>query len=93
MKFFDKKLDDDKQETLEDENNNNQVVDNSYVGSDSNVNSKNSAEFERLMENASTNYDSYWDKNNPLIKAIMIILFIIIVIGVAYYIISWYSFK
>lgn len=92
MKFFDKKLDDDKQETLEDENNN-QVVDNSYVGSNLDVNSKNSAEFDRLMENASTNYDSYWDKNNPLVKAIMIILFIIIVIGVAYYIISWCSFK
>lgn len=94
MKFFNAKLDDDNKQTLENENNG-QVINNSndYTSGNLDVNTKNSAEFEQLMENASTNYDSYWDKNNPLIKAIMIILLIIIVAGVAYYIISWYLLK
>ena len=43
------------------------------------VNKKYSEEFEKLMNNASTNLDSYWDKNNPILKIFLLILFVVIV--------------
>lgn len=55
-----------------------------------NINEKNQEEFERVMGNASTNYDSYWDKNNPIIKIILLLLFAFIVIVGGYYIVTWY---
>ena len=95
MKFFDVKVDENDEQTSEDKNTNNQIENDSdyHVSNGLDVNSKNSSEFQQLMENASTNYDSYWDKNNPLVKAIMIILLLIIVVGAAYYIISWCLFN
>lgn len=58
------------------------------IGKD--INEKNQEEFERVMNNASTNYDSYWDKNNPIIKIILLSLFAFIVIVGGYYIVTWY---
>lgn len=57
------------------------------------VNKKNSEEFEKLMDNASTNLDSYWDKNNPILKIFLLVLFVIIVLGAIYYITAWNSSK
>ena len=53
------------------------------------VNGKNSPEFQNLMEHSQRKYDDYWDINNPLVRAILIILFLIGAIGSAYYIITW----
>ncbi len=55
------------------------------------VNEKNSREFQNLMEHSQRKYDDYWDINNPLVRAILIILFLIAAIGSAYYIITWFS--
>lgn len=55
------------------------------------VNEKNSREFQNLMEHSQRKYDEYWDSNNPLIRAVLIILFLIAAIGSAYYIITWFS--
>ena len=57
------------------------------------VNKKNSEEFEKLMDNASTNLDSYWDKNNPILKIFLLILLVIIVLGAIYYITAWNASK
>lgn len=57
------------------------------------VNKKNSEEFEKLMNNASTNLDSYWDKNNPILKIFLLILFVVIVLGAIYYISAWNASK
>lgn len=54
------------------------------------VNQKNSQEFQNLMDHSRKTYDDYWDINNPVIRIILIILFIIIVIGAGYYFIMWF---
>lgn len=49
-------------------------------------NKKNREDFEHLMEESSINKDGYYDKKNPIVKLILLILFMIIVVGVIYYI-------
>ena len=40
--------------------------------------------YEKLMKESSTNLDGYWDKNNLLVKFILIVLGLVIVIGAGY---------
>lgn len=54
------------------------------------VNQKNSQEFQNLMDHSKKTYDDYWDINNPVIRIILIILFIIIVLGAGYYFVMWF---
>lgn len=54
------------------------------------VNQKNSQEFQNLMDHSRKAYDDYWDINNPIIRIILIVLFIIIVIGAGYYFVMWF---
>lgn len=54
------------------------------------VNQKNSQEFQNLMDHSRKTYDGYWDINNPIIRIILIILFIIIVLGAGYYFVMWF---
>lgn len=54
------------------------------------VNQRNSQEFQNLMDHSKKTYDDYWDINNPVIRIILIILFIIIVLGAGYYFIMWF---
>ena len=51
------------------------------------VNKKNAEEYEQLMKESSSNKDIYYDKNNPVIKLILLVLFVIIVLG-AFFIIT-----
>ena len=55
------------------------------------VNEKNSREFQNLMEHSQRKYDDYWDINNPIIRIVLIVLFLIAAVGSAYYIIKWFS--
>ncbi len=57
---------------------------------ENNINQKNSQEFQRLMDHSKKKYDNYWDINNPIIRIILIILFLIIVLGASYYFIMWF---
>lgn len=41
-------------------------------------------DYEKLMKESSTNLDGYWDKNNLLVKFILIVLGLVIVIGAGY---------
>ena len=52
-------------------------------------NERNQQEFDRVMKNAAKKNDSYWDRNNPFLRALLIVLAIIAIVGCAYYIISW----
>ncbi len=46
------------------------------------VNKKNSEDYEKLMQKASTDIDRYyWDRKSPIIRILLLVLFIIIVIG------------
>lgn len=49
--------------------------------------------YEQLMMESSTKTDGYWDKNNPIVKIILFVLFIIIVIGAVYYIMMYNNMK
>ena len=42
------------------------------------------------MDHSKKTYDDYWDINNPVIRIILIILFIIIVLGAGYYFVMWF---
>ena len=54
------------------------------------VNQKNSQEFQNLMDHSKKTYDDYWDINSPIIRIILIILFLIIVVGAGYYFVMWF---
>ena len=49
------------------------------------INKKNREDYEKLMKEASTNLDGYWDKNNTFVKLLLLILGIIIVVGVIFF--------
>lgn len=68
-------------------------LDSTYFADNMNleVNKSNKEKFKNIMDNASTKYDSYWDSNNPIIRFILIILFVIIVVGLLYYIVGWFT--
>ena len=52
-------------------------------------NKRNREDYEKLMEESSTNLDGYWDKNNIFVKLFLLVLLIIIV-GGSFVIISAY---
>lgn len=56
-------------------------------------NKKNREESENIIENASVNKDGYWDKNNPVVKFILIFIGLIILAGSAYYIATYFLNK
>lgn len=97
MSFFNddffKELDKDIDVNEEEEKNNSSEkgFEDEYYQNDVNldVNKRNQDTFNELMDNASYKTDAYWDMNNPVVKILLIILFIIIVAGVLYYIIGW----
>ena len=48
-------------------------------------------DYENLMKESSTNLDGYWDKNNPFVKILLLILAGIIVFGVVYYALAYFA--
>lgn len=54
-------------------------------------NVKNREEYEKMMEEAAPNLDGYWDKNNPFVKILLLLLALLIIGGVAYYVIAYFS--
>lgn len=61
-----------------------------FVQDENSVNNRNSQEFQNLMENSQRKYDSYWDINSPVIRIILLILFLIAAVGATYYFIMWF---
>ena len=44
-------------------------------------NRRNREDYEKLMDESSTQLDGYWDKNNLFVKLLLIGLFLVIVVG------------
>ena len=55
------------------------------------VNKKKREEFEQLMKDSSTKTEDYWDKNNLFVRLLLLVLGIIIVLGVIYYALAFFS--
>ena len=49
--------------------------------------------YEKLMQDSSTKLDGYWDKKNPFVILLLVILGAIIVLGVAYYVLTFLGSK
>ncbi len=50
------------------------------------VNRKKREDYEKLMQESSTNLDGYWDKNNVFVKLLLFILGVVIIVGVGYFV-------
>ena len=55
------------------------------------VNKEKREEYEQLMKDSSTQLDGYWDKNNALVKVLLLALGVIIILGVIYYAIAYFG--
>lgn len=100
MSFFDddfyKELSDDGSNisNAESDNTNFDEVNNSSApveNVDLEVNKRNQETFDSLMNNAKMKKNDYWDVNSPIVKIVLFILFVIIVIGLLYYVFSWFN--
>ncbi len=56
------------------------------VDSNLDFNVKNREDYEKLMADSSTKLDGYWDRKNPFVILVLVILLAIIVIGSIYFI-------
>ena len=59
---------------------------NTVVDSALDFNKKNREDYENLMADSSSKLDGYWDKKNPFVIIVLVILLAIIVVGSIYYI-------
>ena len=71
----------------------NQDVNNNTNNQELEFNKNKREDYEQLMRESSTKTDGYWDKNNPIVKITLFVLFIIIVIGAVYYIMMYNNMK
>lgn len=55
------------------------------------VNKKNEDQYNNLIEHSKKSNDVYWDRNNPIVKVVLIGLLVIAVIGTLYYFIVWFK--
>lgn len=61
------------------------------LNSDLEVNQKNQTVYENLVDQSKTSLDSYYDKNNILLRVIRLVLVVFILVGFAYYFLLWLS--
>ena len=71
----------------------NQDMNNNTNNQELEFNKNKREDYEQLMRESSTKTEGYWDKNNPIVKIILFVLFIIIVIGAVYYIMMYNNMK
>lgn len=91
MAFLDQNISPEEQKQLEEENR--ELNTEEEIQEELEINRKNREEFENLMEESKTNLDSYYDKNNLVVKLILFLLFIFIVCGVVYYLLLYLRAK
>lgn len=60
------------------------------INSVDDMNQKNGQAYNNLMNRARNRKDHYWDINHPVVKTILIVLFLIALLGSLYYIIMWF---
>lgn len=54
------------------------------------VNKEKREEYENLMKDSSTQLDGYWDRKNPFVRLLLLVLAFIIVLGVIYYGVAYF---
>ena len=54
------------------------------------VNKENREEYEKLMQDSSTQLEGYYDKKNPFVILLLLILGSIIILGVIYYVVAYF---
>ena len=54
------------------------------------VNKENREEYEKLMQDSSTQLEGYYDKTNPFVILLLLILGSIIILGVIYYVVAYF---
>ena len=88
MAFFDQNISPEEQKSLEKENRelNTEIQE---VNEELDVSRKNREEYEDLMEKSKTNLDTYYDKNNVVVKLILLLLFVFIACGLVYYLLLY----
>ena len=57
------------------------------------VNERNKNTYNNILEHSKSKDDQYLDRNNSLVKTILIILFVIALLGTIYYFIMWLKVK
>lgn len=55
------------------------------------INKKNRENYEQLMKESSVNLDGYYDKKNPFVKILLLLLGVVIVGGVIYYALLYFK--
>lgn len=65
----------------------------SNANSDLEINQQNQQAYESLVDKSKTNLDSYYDKNNIVVKLVKLALAIFIIVGFVYYFLMWLSIK
>lgn len=55
------------------------------------INKKNREDYEQLMKESSVNLDGYYDKKNPFVKILLLLLGVVIVGGVIYYALLYFK--
>ena len=63
------------------------------LGNDVDVNRENEEFYNSLMEESKRKSDDYWDRNNPIVKGILIVLLIVGIVGFIYYLILGLNMK
>ena len=54
------------------------------------VNKQKREEYEQLMKDSSTQLDGYWDKKNPFVNLLLLVLASIVILGAIYYIVAYF---
>lgn len=57
------------------------------------VNRRNDEAYRNMMNNARRKDDNYWDINHPVVKTILIVLFVVALLGSIYYMFAWFQSK
>jgi len=70
---------------------NNKFIDDDKLDSSYDVNRENEDIYNSIIENSKPKDDGYLDRNNPFVKAVLSILFLIAFVGVIYYLYVWYN--
>jgi hypothetical protein len=66
-------------------------LDDEEIQEEVDINKKNRENYEQLMKESSVNLDGYYDKKNPFVKILLLLLGVVIVGGVIYYALLYFK--
>jgi len=69
----------------------NKFIEENVSNEETEINKQHREDYEKLIEESSKNLDGYWDRNNPFVKILLFALFIIIILGVIYYCMAYFT--